>query len=211
MKKINVIISLIISVVIFSSCGNNTETADVNNNDTTNVEANNVKEVLTKDDVTYSGRIAYIRTDSLLLNYKFHKIITEKFINKTNRLDKELKDKGAKFQKDANDFQVKQQNGAFLSQESFQAQGTELQKREQELYSLNDRYTMELAQEKETLDKQIEDSVNNVIEIFNKDANYDFILNKAFVLYGRKGFDITDTITAILNARYDNSIAKTEE
>ena len=73
--------------------------------------------------------------------------------------------------------------------------------------ALNDRYTQELASEQAQLDKQIEDSVMNIIEIYNKKANYDFILRRGFILFGKKGFDITDTITALLNKRYEESIA----
>lgn len=211
MKKLSTYIILIVVFGLISSCNNET---DNNKDTTTDADTNAVKkEVLTKADLTASGKIAYIRTDSLLINYKFHKKIQETFINKTNRLDKELKAKGEKFQKDAYDFQVKQSNGSFISQESYQAQGNELKKREEDLYLLNDRYSLELAQEKAKLDKQIEDSVLNIIEIFNKDANYDFILRKEFILYGRKGFNITDTITALLNKRYEKSLdkAKTEE
>ena len=209
MKKLSVLISIIITVVLFSSCDNNTDNkSDAKETDTTSTTSNTEKEVLTENDITYSGKIAYIRTDSMLLNYKYHKKIQDAFIKKTNRLDKELKQKGEKFQKDAYDFQVKQANGSFLSQESYQAQGNELKKREQDLYDLNERYSMELAQEQADLDKQILDSVNNIIEIYNKEANYDFILRKSFILYGKKGFDITDTITALLNARYEESLKK---
>jgi len=209
MKKISIYLAIIIAVVSISSCDTNTTTETKNVNDTTAVADKTEKEVLSKEDVTYSGRIAYVRIDSLLINYKFHTKIQDAFLKKTNRLDKELKDKGAKFQKDAYDFQVKQQNGSFLSQESYQSQGQELAKREQDLMTLNDRYSMELAQEKANLDKQIEDSVMNIIELYNKEADFDFILRKDFLLFGRKGFDITDTITALLNERYSKSQEKT--
>ena len=209
MKKISIYLAIIIAVVSISSCDTNTTTETKNVNDTTAVADKTEKEVLSKEDVTYSGKIAYVRIDSLLINYKFHTKIQDAFLKKTNRLDKELKDKGAKFQKDAYDFQVKQQNGSFLSQESYQSQGQELAKREQDLMTLNDRYSMELAQEKANLDKQIEDSVMNIIELYNKEADFDFILRKDFLLFGRKGFDITDTITALLNERYSKSQEKT--
>jgi len=209
MKKLSVLISIIIAVVLFSSCDNKTENnSKAKETDTSSTANNTEKEVLTESDVTYSGKIAYIRTDSLLLNYKYHKKIQEAFIKKTNRLDKELKEKGAKYQQDVYDFQVKQQNGSFLSQESYQAQGQELAQREQDLMTLNQRYSMELAQEQADLDKQILDSVNNILDIYNKEANFDFILRREYILYGKKGFDITDTITALLNKRYEESLKK---
>ncbi len=208
MKKISILISIIITVVIFSSCNNAENKTNAKETDTISTTKNTEKVVLSENDITYSGKIAYIRTDSLLLNYKYHKKIQEAFIKKTNRLDKELKDKGATFQKDAYDFQVKQANGSFLSQESYQAQGQELAKREQDLMALNERYSAELAQEQADLDKLILDSVTNILEIFNKKANYDYILRKDFILYGKKGFDITATITELLNKRYDESLRK---
>ena len=204
---------LIISVTsLLISCGNNTETETTkeNNADSTTIEAN-VNTPESVEAATYSGRIAFINIDSLLLNYELYKSLEKKLKAKWDRSEREFNRKRNALEKDVMAFKQKEANNGFLSQESYMSQGQELMKQEQDLQEMNARLTQEIADEEARLNQQIKDSIDIFIEEYNKDANYDYILNKAFMIYGRKTFDITNIIKDMLNERYQSSVANKEE
>jgi outer membrane protein len=146
--------------------------------------------------------IAYINVDSLLNNYKFYEELEAKLMDKQKSMEADLNKKMAAFEKEANEFQKKVQNNSFLSQESAQRQQEELMQKQQNLYKLRDDLTLELQKEGQNLELQLLDTVTNFLKEYNKDLKYRYILNSASFLYGNEGLDITDTITSLLNGRY---------
>jgi len=152
--------------------------------------------------------IAYIKVDSLLSNYKFYDDLEAKLMEKQKGMEADLNKKMAAFEKEANEFQKKVQNNSFLSQESAQRQEQELMQKQQNLYKLRDDLTLELQKEGQNLELQLLDTVSNFLKEFNKDRKYRYILNSGSFLYGNEGLDITDTITSLLNSRYQSKETK---
>ncbi len=114
----------------------------------------------------------------------------------------------AAFEKEAQEFQRKVQLNSFLSEESARRQQQELIMKEQNLYKLREDLTVQLAKESQELEKQLLDTVTNFLKEFNANHTYDYILNKAAMLYGNDALDITDTLVYLLNKRYEASKAR---
>ena len=191
------------------SCNNSTNSSTVDSNDTVSTEIKVDTEVL--ENLAEGSGIAYINVDSMLLNYKYYKELEKKLTKKYNRAENEFNKKRSNLEKEVMAFKQKEAANGFLSQESYQMQGQQLMQKEQELQQLNMKLSQDLEQHKMDLDKQIQDTIYNFINSWNKDAGYDFILTKGAIIYAKKGADITPTILDLLNKRYDEQHPKTEE
>lgn len=175
-------------VIVFNENKNSVATNESKNNDTT---------------VHKEHKIAFVNVDSLLKKYKFYEVLEQKLIDKQKSLESDLNRKMAAFEKEAQEFQRKVQTNSFLSQESAQRQEQELMVKQQNLYKLREDLSNELAMESQNLEKQLLDTVTNFLKEFNANKKYDYILNKAAMLYGDEGLDITDTLVNLLNNRYE--------
>lgn len=202
MKHLGLIISVIaLAAVIYlfadKFSGKNETTAKVSNNDTINV-------------ISPSGNIAYVKIDSLLAKYHFYNELEEKLIMRKANLEASLTNKAAALEQEFANFQKKEQTGAFVSQESYQRQGEELMAKREKLMASEQEMTQTLYKEGAEMEQQILDSVLNLVNEFNKKANYSYILNGGNLLYGEPASDITDTILNLLNERYNKSKTLTE-
>ncbi|HNV95402.1 MAG TPA: OmpH family outer membrane protein [Bacteroidales bacterium] len=175
-------------VIVFNENKNSVVTNESKNNDTT---------------VHKEHKIAFVNVDSLLKKYKFYEVLEQKLMDKQKSLESDLNRKMAAFEKEAQEFQRKVQTNSFLSQESAQRQEQELMVKQQNLYKLREDLSNELAMESQNLEKQLLDTVTNFLKEFNANKKYDYILNKAAMLYGDEGLDITDTLVNLLNNRYE--------
>ncbi|HOU98137.1 MAG TPA: OmpH family outer membrane protein [Bacteroidales bacterium] len=175
-------------VIVFNENKNSVATNESKNNDTT---------------VHKEHKIAFVNVDSLLKKYKFYEVLEQKLMDKQKSLESDLNRKMAAFEKEAQEFQRKVQTNSFLSQESAQRQEQELMVKQQNLYKLREDLSNELAMESQNLEKQLLDTVTNFLKEFNANKKYDYILNKAAMLYGDEGLDITDTLVNLLNNRYE--------
>ncbi|NMC98990.1 MAG: OmpH family outer membrane protein [Bacteroidales bacterium] len=175
-------------VIVFNENKNSVVTNESKNNDTT---------------VHKEHKIAFVNVDSLLKKYKFYEVLEQKLMDKQKSLESDLNRKMAAFEKEAQEFQRKVQTNSFLRQESAQRQEQELMVKQQNLYKLREDLSNELAMESQNLEKQLLDTVTNFLKEFNANKKYDYILNKAAMLYGDEGLDITDTLVNLLNNRYE--------
>ncbi|MBS2097880.1 OmpH family outer membrane protein [Carboxylicivirga linearis] len=149
--------------------------------------------------------VAFINTDSLLLNYNFAKEVNDQLMSKEEASRADYAEKAKIFQQDAVDFQRKVQTNAFLSQDRFNKERDRLAKAEQDLQVLNQRLTNELMQEQDKLNRQLRDTLESYLKEFAEDKPYKVILSNTLgdnVLYGADGVDITQEITNALNERH---------
>ncbi len=149
--------------------------------------------------------IAYINTDSLLLNYSFAKEVNEQLIAKEEASRADFNEKAKVFQEDAVEFQRKVQNNAFLSMERAQKEQQRLAKAEQELQLLEQKLVRELQTEQNKLNAQLRDTLMNYLDVYTQKKAYKVILSNTLgdnVLYGAEGVDITHEILEALNARH---------
>ncbi len=157
--------------------------------------------------VSESGlRVAYINTDSLLLNYKLAKELNRQFTDQKKQSQRELDQRMRTFQKNYQDFQEKVQRGGFLSQSSAEAQQQELLSEQQELEKLNQQLTNGLMAKEQSINQELYDSVSTFVRHYNKKHNYDLILNNTMggsLIFGKSKFNITAEVLQQLNKRYE--------
>ncbi|NSW46388.1 MAG: OmpH family outer membrane protein [Bacteroidales bacterium] len=170
----------------------------LNNNKTNGINNDNPKDTT----IHKEHKIAFVNVDTLLKKYDFYNVLEKRLMDKQKSLENDLNRKMIAFEKEAQDFQRKVQTNSFLSQESAQRQEQELMMKQQNLYKLREDLSNELAQETQNLEKQLLDTVTNFLKEFNANKKYDYILNKAAILYGDESLDITDTLINLLNKRY---------
>jgi outer membrane protein len=152
-----------------------------------------------------SERIAVVKLDTLLLEYKLAQELNEDLLQRQKNAESTFQNKMLKFEKDYTAFQKKMETGAFLSQASMEAQQQDLMKQQNELQMLQENLTMQLAQDQEEMTQRLYDSVIYNIELINKDR-FVLILGDAVgtnVLYSNHAMDITNEVLRFLNSRYE--------
>jgi len=152
-----------------------------------------------------AASIVFINTDSLLMKYDFANELQEKLLSRKISFENDFQKKMSNFEKDYIDFQKKTQRRGFLSAASEENQRIALQKQNDELQSLQEELSNKFIKEQNDMNLQLLDTISNYLEEFNKDFNYQYILNHVLggnILYANKSLDITDTVINVLNERY---------
>jgi outer membrane protein len=148
--------------------------------------------------------VAYINTDSLILNYDYAKKKSEELLSKEESSRAELNQKGRVFQQEVAEFQRKVQNNGFLSVDRAQKEQERLAKKEQELAELQQKLSEDLMRQQQTFNMELRDTLTMFLESWAKDK-YKLILSNNMgdnVLYSAPGVDVTNEVVEILNARY---------
>lgn len=145
-------------------------------------------------------KIAYVDVDSILLNYNWWRDMDRKLTEKAEAAKTKMNQKLMKHQKDVEEFQKKVKYNGFLSQERAQQEANRIGANEQKLQQEAQKLEAEMAQEAMQYNKQLMDSINNFLSIYNETAGYDFILNKP--LKADPQYNVTKQIVDGLNARY---------
>lgn len=148
-------------------------------------------------------KIAYVEVDSIMSQYQFCKdnsIILQK---KSQNVQNTLQQKAGALQAAAANFQHKLQQNAYTEQQARQIQAG-LQKQQADLEALQQRLGSELQAENEKFNTALHDSIQNFLNVYNKDKKFSLILSKAGdnILYADKAHDITKQVIAGLNKAY---------
>lgn len=160
--------------------------------------------------------IAIVNTDSILKHYTLAVESTEKLQNQYEESMVKLDTKAKAFQKeyetfqqDVLNFQKKVEAGAFLSRERAESEQARLQKKEQQLMAkqqdlenLRQKLSNDFMTQQAELTQQLQDSLQAYLRDMNADGHYHLILNDAVLLNKTAGYDITDEVIEVLNARY---------
>lgn len=153
-------------------------------------------------------RIAYIKVDSLVVNYDFAQEMHDNFTKQQESYSKEYGEKRTKFESQAAAFQEKVQRGGYLTQERAMQDRDRLAGEEQQIAKLDQELSAKLQQMQAENNKQLLDSVMNYLKIYNKTAKYSYIFNAAEVLIGDETHNITKEVLVGLNARYTKAKLK---
>jgi len=153
-------------------------------------------------------RIAYVKIDSVILNYELTRDLHADFTLKQEAYNKEFGTKANDFQRDAAAFQEKVQRGGFISQDLAMKERNRLVGVEQEVKRMDYELSNKLAELQQTHNKQVLDSVSNYLRVYNELNDYTFILGNTDVLVGKEKHNITSEILSELNHRYQESKAK---
>lgn len=149
--------------------------------------------------------IAYLNTDSLLVNYIFAQEASEKLMTKQEDARLKLNTKARTLQQEMADFQRKLENNAFLSRERAESEQQRLLRKQQELENLEQKLTQDIMLENQKLNLQLGDTLSNFLKEFNADGRFHIILannSKDNILQAADGYDITTEVVDALNARY---------
>lgn len=153
-------------------------------------------------------KIAYIKVDSLIVNYDFAQEMHEGFTKQQEAFTKEYGDKRNRFESQAAAFQEKVQRGGFLTQERAMQERDRLVGEEQQITKLDQELSTKLSQIQAENNKQLLDSLMNYLKIYNKDKKYSYILNAGEVLIGDETYNITKEVLVNMNTRFSKARLK---
>ena len=155
-------------------------------------------------------RIAYVFVDSVLANYDFYKILTDRLVSKKANLEKELTGKGAAFQKEVTDFQYKVDKKLITSWDA-EARQKQLTEQQQVLVNLQNEMQNNLAKEEQEVTVQLHDSVIAAVNTVNMKLGFNVVLSNTFgggLLYADDNMNITKQVLDRLNETYRKTKTK---
>jgi outer membrane protein len=161
-----------------------------------------------EDSASSELKIAYIKVDSLVVNYDFAQEMHDGFSKQQEAFTKEYGDKRSRFESQAAAFQEKVQRGGFLTQERAMQERDRLVGEEQQITKLDQELSSKLSQIQADNNKQLLDSLLNYLKIYNKDKKYSYILNAGEVLIGDESYNITKEVLVNMNARFSKARSK---
>ena len=149
-----------------------------------------------------SLRIAYVKADSVILNYDLAQDLHDEFTKKQEAYNSEFGTKRQSFERDAVAFQEKLQRGGFLTEQRAMQERDRLVGIEQEIMQLDQELSGKLAELQADNNRQILDSLLGYLEELNSSKKYDYILNGSEILVGSQANNITAEVLKGLNERY---------
>ncbi len=155
-------------------------------------------------------KVAYVFVDSVLANYEYYKVLTDKLMAKKSGLEKELTGKGESFQKEVSEFQYKVEKKLITSWDA-EARQKQLTEQQQVLVNLQNDMQNKLAQDEQTVTIQLHDSVLSAVNDINRKMGFNLILSNTFgggLLYADDNMNITKQVLDRLNEAYRTSITK---
>jgi outer membrane protein len=197
MKKANIIlhiISLVAIVVLFVMF------LGQKNCNTANIETTSAEQT-----VAVNNSIVYIQLDTLINQYDMYNDLKTEFEGKLASVENELTKKGRALENDYQSFNEKMSKG-LLTRSQAEAQGNELQARQQELALLSQEKQMQLAEEESVMINQVMNAIQSYIKEYNKIHNHSLILTTTVatnnVIDGESSLNITNDIIKGLNQEY---------
>lgn len=151
-------------------------------------------------------KVAYILTDSVLLNYQMAHDLNADFVAKQQQYNNEFGKKRADLEKQASDFQEKLQRGGFLTEDRAIKERDRILGQQQEMQQMDYELSGKLAEMEQKINTQLVDSIVNYVKEYNKKHNYTYIFsNNGNIIVGAQQFNISKQIVDGLNARYEAS------
>ncbi len=147
-------------------------------------------------------KIAYVKVDSLIVNYDLAQELHDEFTKNQEAYTNEYTDKRRKFEEQAAAFQEKVQRGGFLTEQRAIQERDRLVGEEQEILKLDQELSAKLGEMQAANNQQLIDSLMNYLDTYNADKKYNYILNAGNVLVGDDAHNITKDVLEAMNARY---------
>jgi outer membrane protein len=147
-------------------------------------------------------KIAYVKVDSLILNYDLAQELHDSFTKNQDAYTREYAARRSKFEEQAAAFQEKVQRGGFLTEQRAVQERDRLVGEEQEILKLDRELSGKLAEMQNANNQQLLDSLMNYLKTFNVAKKYSYIFNSSGILIGDDAHNITKEVLSALNARY---------
>lgn len=168
-------------------------------------ESGNVDFSAMMNDSSFTLPVAYVRVDSLLLNYNFAKDMNEALMRKEESARATLTQKERQLQSAVQEFERKARNNAFLTPERGQQEQQRIVNMQQDYQQTAERLAQEFALEQQKMNIQLEDTIKVQLREFNKKRGYQIIFSNTGsdnILYADDKYDITKAVIDFLNGRY---------
>lgn len=152
--------------------------------------------------------LAFVNTDSLLLNYELAKDLNEDLVKQQEDARTNIGEEARILETEVREHQRKIQNNGYLSLERAQNQEAKLQQKNQQLSELSNKLGNEISEKQLKVSEQLRDSIVNFLEEYNENANFEMILSNTLggnVLFSKDVYNITDEVLVALNRRYKNA------
>jgi outer membrane protein len=151
-----------------------------------------------------SVSIACVNSDSILEHYELVKVMRQQLESAQKNKETELGNLKRAFDKKVADYQQKVSSNS-LTPQLAKLNEEQLLKEQQNLMSLQEKYTNELSQQEMNLNIQLLDSITNFLKRYNLKYKFDYILNikkGGDVFLSNKTMDITGDVLKELNTEY---------
>ena len=119
-----------------------------------------------------------------------------------NQFDAAQQQRGNEINKFSNAMQQKYKNNGYLTEESFNADQSKLQKMQNDAQTYLGNLQQSIQNELNQSQIQLLDSINNFMKEYAKKKGYDLVLRKSATLYIDPKYDVTDDVVDGLNKRY---------
>lgn len=193
MNKLKLFMVAGIAALISSCSGSDKGTPSSTGNDSTTV---------TDEPIETAINIRYVSMDSIYKNYTLAQNVSQEAQTLASNLQSYQAQLQNQLQSKYTQIQQKAQSNGYLSQASYEADVKELEKTNAAYQNMYAKREAEAAQTLDNRQKELNDSVQNFIKLYNKEKKYDAILIRDAALYFNPALDITDEVIKGLNDRY---------
>ena len=146
--------------------------------------------------------VRYVDSEKILTEFSLAKEVAQADSTAQIKLAALQSQLGTKLQKQAQGIQEKAQRNGYLSEASYNADMTALQKAQQDAEATIAQRQRDYATDMMNKQQQLNDSVMNVVNYICRKEGYDAVLKKDAGFYFNPALDITDAVLAELNKRY---------
>jgi len=150
--------------------------------------------------------VAYIRSDSLLKNYRFANDMNDAMMKELEDQSANLNQKKQKHEREVEEFQRKVKLNAYLTQERMQQEYERLGRQDEELNRYAANIQNSLAQKSALVSQQLQDTILVQIKEFNTPKRYEMIFSNIGsdnFFFIDESYDITKEVIDYLNSRYE--------
>lgn len=164
--------------------------------------ANTPAPELSGDNFAPTTNIRYYDMDTVMAKYNLVKDLNEVSLRTVSNLQNAQRAKEAELQKLAASIDQKMRNNGYLTEQSYNADVQNLQKKQAEAQNYIAALQNSAAEEADQQQRQFLDSLNTFLMNYNENHHFDAILIKSPGVYFNPALDITSDIVNGLNARY---------
>jgi outer membrane protein len=148
--------------------------------------------------------IAYVNFDTLMQNYKYYEDLNQTYTQKTEKVAKQLENRGLTLQNEVVSFQKRAQAN-LLSQNEFNTIQKNLANKQQDFQTYQQTVSAGLMEEERDLNKKLYDNILAYLQSYNADKKYDVIFNYRqgeSIWLAEDALNITQQVLDGLNEEY---------
>lgn len=153
------------------------------------------------------SKIAYIRTDSLMMNYEFVKAGQKQFQDKGEKLNQEYRNRALGLQGEIDNYQRSRGNLTISQDRALQE---DLTKKQQNLQLYQQSLQQDMMEEESKMTQEIYDRLTSYLKKYSEEKGIEVIIKfdpTSDMLYGNAGLDVTKDVVTGLNEEYKIEMA----